>query len=336
MRALLVNLRKFLAIAAIALLSFGCGNAFLPTLENNPWEIVQLDTEATFADVAFGDDASHGWLVGNRNTVMETTDGGKTWEQRSLDLGGQQVSFNSVSFADKEGWIAGQPNVLLHTTDDGKTWERVPLSEKLPGTPFLVTAIGPSEVEMATDVGAIYRTKDAGKNWKALVLGAVGVVRNMSRDASGNYAAVSSRGNFYSTWQPGELDWQPYNRQSSRRLQNIGFDQKGGLWLLERGGQIQFSSTGKDEDWEDPINPEFASSWGLLDAAFRTPDEMWVTGGSANLIVSPDGGETWYRDEATGNVPSNFYRVVFNTPEQGFILGQRGYLLRYAGEQASA
>ena len=334
MRALLVHLRKLMAIAAVVLLSFGCGNAFLPTLENNPWQVIHLDTEATFSDVAFTDDANHGWLVGNRNTLMETTDGGETWSQRTLELDDQQFSFTSVSFFGDEGWVSGQPAILLHTLDSGETWQRLPLSEKLPGRPFMITALGPDEAELATDVGAIYRTKDGGKNWKALVLGAVGVVRNMSRDTNGSYAAVSSRGNFYSTWKPGELDWQPYNRQSSRRLQNIGFDATGGLWVLERGGQIQFSPTGKDEDWQEPINPEFATSWGLLDAAYRTPEELWVTGGSANLLLSLDGGTSWYRDSEVGDVPSNFYRVVFNTPEQGFVLGQRGYLLRYSKVQA--
>ncbi|MEM0979221.1 MAG: photosynthesis system II assembly factor Ycf48 [Cyanobacteria bacterium P01_H01_bin.58] len=330
MQTLFDHLRRVMAIAAIALLSLGCSNAFLPTLENNPWQVIHVDTESTFADIAFMD-ANHGWLVGNRGTLLETTDGGESWEPRSLDLGDQQVSLVGVSFADQEGWIVGQPNVVLRTTDAGQTWQNIPLSEKLPGQPFLITAIGPDEAELTTDVGAIYRTKDGGKNWKALVLGAVGVVRNMSRGADGSYAAVSSRGNFYSIWHPGELEWQPYNRQSSRRLQNIGFGQNGSLWVLERGGQIQFSPTGKDEDWQDPITPEFATSWGLLDAAYRTPDELWVTGGGGNLLLSQDGGETWYRDAAVGDVPSNLYRIVFNGPDQGFILGQDGYLLRYVG-----
>jgi photosystem II stability/assembly factor-like uncharacterized protein len=332
MRALLIHLRKLVAIAAIACLCFGCSNAFLPTLETNPWEIVHLDTEATFSDIAFTDDANHGWLVGNLNTLLETRDGGKTWTPRELDFGEQRFTFTSVSFAGNEGWITGQPSVLLHTLDGGDTWERIPLSEKLPGKPFLIAALGPQEAELATDVGAIYRTKDAGKNWKALVLGAVGVVRNMSRNPDGQYAAVSSRGNFYSLWEPGELEWQPYNRQSSRRLQNIGFDPNKGLWMLERGGQLQFSPTGRDEDWQEPINPEFATSWGLLDAGYRTPEEMWVSGGGGTLLYSPDGGTTWLRDEAVENVPSNFYRIVFNGPEQGFVLGQNGYLLRYSPE----
>ncbi len=334
MRNLFDSLKKIVAIAAIAVLSFGCSTAFLPSLDKNPWQIVHVDTDATFADVALVD-ANRGWLVGNRNTLMETNDGGVTWEPHPLDLGDQQVSFVSVSFANQEGWVAGQPSVVLRTTDGGQTWQNVPLSEKLPGKPFMITALGPNEAELATDVGAIYRTKDGGKNWKALVLGAVGVVRNMSRSADGSYAAVSSRGNFYSTWHPGELEWQPYNRQSSRRLQNIGFDPQGGLWVLQRGGQIQFSPTGQDADWQEPVNPEFATSWGLLDAAYRTPEEMWVTGGSGNLLFSPDAGATWYKDEEVGNVPSNLYRIVFKGDDQGFILGQNGYLLRYTGIAAA-
>jgi photosystem II stability/assembly factor-like uncharacterized protein len=335
MRALLIHLRKLVAIAAVAFLCFGCSNAFLPTLEKNPWEIVHIDTEATFSDIAFTEDANHGWLVGNLNTLLETWDAGKNWTARELDFGDQRFTFTSVSFAGNEGWIAGQPSVLLHTLDGGETWERIPLSEKLPGKPFLIAALGPQEAELATDVGAIYRTKDAGQNWKGLVLGAVGVVRNMSRNADGQYAAVSSRGNFYSLWQPGELEWQPYNRQSSRRLQNIGFDPQKGLWLLERGGQLQFSPTGRDEDWQEPINPEFATSWGLLDAGYRTPEEMWVSGGGGTLLYSPDGGTTWFRDAAVEDVPSNLYRIVFNGPEQGFILGQQGYLLRYSPQEAA-
>jgi photosystem II stability/assembly factor-like uncharacterized protein len=42
-----------------------------------------------------------------------------------------------------------------------------------------------------------------------------------------------------------------------------------------------------------------------------------------------DGGKTWQKDEALEEVPSNLYRIVFLTPERGFIIGQQGMLLRY-------
>jgi photosystem II stability/assembly factor-like uncharacterized protein len=290
---------------------------------------MQLPTEATLSDIAFTSEANHGWVVGNRNTLLETNDGGDSWAPRELELGDQPYSFTSIDFAGNEGWVTGTPSILLHTVDGGQTWQKVALSTELPGTPFLVTALGPKSAEMATDIGAIYRTEDGGRTWKALVQAAVGVVRNMTRSSDGRYVAVSSRGNFYSTWAPGQDEWIPHNRQNSRRLQNMGFDQAGKLWTIARGGQIRFSNSRAADDFTEALNPEFGTSWGLLDMAFRTADEVWITGGGGNLLCSFDGGQTWFKDKAVNDVPSNLYRIVFSSPDHGFILGQRGTILRY-------
>lgn len=189
---------------------------------------------------------------------------------------------------------------------------------------------------MTTDVGAIYQTQDSGRTWKAMVQEAVGVLRNISRSQDGQYVAVSSRGNFYSTWKPGQNAWEPHNRNTSRRIQNMGFGQQGQLWMLSRGGQIQFSESDQPEQWSDPLNPQLAVSIGLLDLAYRTPEELWVAGGSGNLLCSFDGGKTWQKDKDVEDIPSNFYRIVFLNPQLGFILGQQGTLLRYVPEAQSA
>jgi photosystem II stability/assembly factor-like uncharacterized protein len=63
--------------------------------------------------------------------------------------------------------------------------------------------------------------------------------------------------------------------------------------------------------------------------SFRTPEEIWASGGSGNLLVSFDQGKTWKKDRDVETVPSNLYKIVFLNPEKGFVLGQNGILLKY-------
>lgn len=327
MNDLMKKLKQIVILLAVAFFCVSCSN--VPSVSSNPWQVITLPTESTLQDLGFTGDLNHGWAVGSKATLLETTDGGQSWQERKLELGEQNYRFNSVSFAGDEGWIVGEPSILLHTTDGGASWARIPLSEKLPGAPNTIVALGPQSAEMSTTVGAIYQTKDEGRTWKAMVEEAVGVVRNISRADDGKYVAVSARGNFYSTWEPGQNAWVQHNRNSSKRLQSMGFGKDGRLWMLERGGQLQFSSKEDLDAWDKPINPEFSTSWGFLDLAYRTPEEIWVAGGSGNLLCSFDGGKTWQKDRQIEDVPSNLYKILFLTPEKGFIIGQKGVLLRY-------
>ena len=139
------------------------------------WEQIDLPCESStvLLDIAFcPDNLRHGFLLGTKQTFLETKDGGATWNQ--LPIPGTEDDFNyrlnSISFAGKEGWVVGKPSILLHTSDGGETWERIPLSSKLPGTPILITALQEGgRAEMTTDQGAIYVTEDAAKTWKAQV-----------------------------------------------------------------------------------------------------------------------------------------------------------------------
>ena len=94
-------------------------------------------------------------------------------------------------------------------------------------------------------------------------------------------------------------------------------------------------ATPEAEEWGEVKYPELSTSWGLLDLAYRTPDELWASGGSGNLLMSEDGGETWKKDRDLEDVPSNLYKIVFLSPETGFILGQRGILLKYNAQQVA-
>ena len=77
-----------------------------------------------------------GFVLGTRQTILETKNGGNTWVPRSIPSAEDEdfnYRFNSISFKGKEGWIVGKPAILLYTSDAGDTWERIPLSSQLPG-----------------------------------------------------------------------------------------------------------------------------------------------------------------------------------------------------------
>ncbi|WP_017295553.1 photosynthesis system II assembly factor Ycf48 [Geminocystis herdmanii] len=332
MNFLFDRVKQILVLVIVAFFCVSCSN--VPSVSENPWQYINLETDAILADLDFTSDSNHGWLVGTKATLFETNDGGDTWQPKTIDFGEEKVSFTGVSFYDNEGWITGQPGILLRTVNGGETWERIPLSDELPGIPYDIFALAPNTAEMVTNLGAIYKTTDGGKSWKGLVEGAVGVARSINRSADGRYVAVSSRGNFYSTWQPGDREWTPHNRNSSKRLQNMGFFDDDRLWLIARGGQIQLSESQDVENWAQPINPEYSTSWGFLDLATRQGDEVWVAGGSGNLLVSRDGGLTWEKDREVESVPSNLYKILFLDPDRGFVLGERGVLLKYNTQNA--
>jgi photosystem II stability/assembly factor-like uncharacterized protein len=319
-----------LACVTLFCMSVSTGVEAVASSESNTWHQVELPTKSTLLDMTFSaSDPNRGWVVGTDATLLATTDAGKTWQPQTLDLGDNAYRFVSVSFLGDEGWVAGKPSLLLHTKDGGKSWSRIGLSSKLPGEPTLIKALAPNTAEMATDIGAIYRTEDNGQNWKAMVTQAVGAVRNLYRNDDGRYIAVSAKGNFYSTWQPGDSAWTQHNRNSSRRVQNMGYAPDGRTWMLNRGGVLQFSEVGTLDKWQKPLSPKDANGLGLLDLAYQDDQNIWVTGGSSRLLHSPDNGKTWHRDESTKNLGANFYGVYFFGYDRGFILGQDGTLLAY-------
>ncbi|MBW4611251.1 MAG: photosynthesis system II assembly factor Ycf48 [Hassallia sp. WJT32-NPBG1] len=327
MHSIVRSWQRIVALLVVVLMCIGCSK--VASTSYNPWEIISVPTQAKLLDIAFTDNPQHGYLVGSSATLLETKDGGETWKPLTLQLDDAKYRFNSVSFSGKEGWIVGEPGLVLHTNDEGASWSRIPVSEKLPGGPISILALGKNSAEMATNVGAIYKTTDGGQNWKAQVEQAVGVLRNIKRSPDGKYVGVSAKGNFYSTWEPGQTAWMPHNRNSSRRVENMGFTDNGQLWMLARGGQVLFNDPEKPEEWLEAQYPEVSTSWGLLDMGYRTPEEIWLGGGSGNLLRSADGGKTWEKDRDVEGVPANLYKIVFFSPEQGFIIGDRGILLKY-------
>ena len=145
-----------------------CSSTGVKMSESSPWETIQFEDQSNALDIDFIDN-NHGFLVGSNRLIMESNDGGKSWDKRSLDIAAEEnFRLLDIDFKGSEGWLIGQPSLVMHTIDEGKNWTRLSLG-KLPGQPFLVSTVDDGVAELATTSAAIYITLNSGETWEAKV-----------------------------------------------------------------------------------------------------------------------------------------------------------------------
>ncbi|WP_269622367.1 photosynthesis system II assembly factor Ycf48 [Prochlorococcus marinus] len=338
MKKLLVYSFNLILILCLGLGLSGCVTTTrLPTQQMSPWEEIKLASDDNPLDIGFVDD-SHGFLVGANRLILETNDGGVTWQDRDLEIPSEEnFRLMSIDFKGEEGWLVGQPNLIMHSDNAGKTWTRLLLGNKLPGNPYLITTLDKDSAELATTAGAVYQTTDGGNNWEARVAEASGGVRDLRRRDDGSYVSVSSLGNFFVTLDKEDQTWQSHQRASSKRVQTLGFQPNGQLWMLSRGAEIRLNEQADDyESWSKPIIP-LVNGYNYLDMAWDPEGEIWAAGGNGTLLVSKDEGKTWEKDPIGYATPTNFIRIFFiensqTNSSKGFALGERGHVLRWVGD----
>ena len=337
MKKFLASIPNLLLPVLLCFVLSSCSSTGVKMSETSPWETIQFEDQANALDIDFIDN-NHGFLVGSNRLIMESRDGGKTWDKRSLDISAEEnFRLLDIDFKGSEGWLIGQPSLVMHTTDEGKNWTRLSLG-KLPGQPFLVSTINEGVAQLATTSAAIYETQNSGETWEAKVSdpSEQGGIRDLRRTRNGDYVSVSSLGNFFSTLENNSDNWIAHQRASSKRVQSIGFDPNGNLWMLSRGAEIRFNED-KDnlESLTKPIVP-ILNGYNYLDMGWDPNGDIWAGGGNGTLIVSKDNGKTWNLDPVASNLPTNFIKIQFLEKDEldsikGFILGERGYILKWNG-----
>ena len=337
MKNFLTSIPNLLLTFTLCFALSSCSSTGVKMSESSPWETIQFEDQSNALDIDFIDN-NHGFLVGSNRLIMESNDGGKSWEKRSLDIAAEEnFRLLDIDFKGSEGWLIGQPSLVMHTIDEGKNWTRLSLG-KLPGQPFLVSTVDDGVAELATTSAAIYITSNSGETWEAKVSdpSEQGGIRDLRRTSNGDYVSVSSLGNFFSTLESGSDTWIAHQRASSKRVQGIGFNPNGNLWMLSRGAEIRFNEDSNDlESWTKPIVP-ILNGYNYLDMGWDPEGNIWAGGGNGTLIVSKDDGKTWDSDPVASNLPTNFIKIQFLEKDEldakkGFILGERGYILKWNG-----
>jgi photosystem II stability/assembly factor-like uncharacterized protein len=298
------------------------------------WEPVNYGKDIDLFHVAFTS-ALEGWVVGEKNTILHTKDGGKTWEEQlGGDPGSSDGAITKIFFLDaNHGWVGLRK--LLKTTD-GRSWQEVG-----PVKPHPRTFVSPQTGFQATD-DTVQRSDDGGRTWKpvfqcAMDLQIDGLPRKVRCDftdiASGSpsmiYATgrIQAKGNFavFARSRDGGSTWSISMPEGMTSFgQQIFFwNETTGLVTLSNSKTLLTADGG--ETWQGIITPfggdgaRYAMGGGRLGVI--------VDSAGPRIAYSTDGGRSF--SARPFPVPAAPSAVHFPDAQHGYVVGAHGMVYRY-------
>ena len=139
------------------------------------WKRQESNCSRSLLQVFFVDE-QRGFSVGKETTLLQSRDGGSSWEQYfinldelapecSLEMCILLPNLYDIFFLDSmRGWIVGADGLILATTNGGTTWELVHLG-KYPNL-YSIAFKNASEGWAVGQNGLLLHTSDSGKTWK--------------------------------------------------------------------------------------------------------------------------------------------------------------------------
>jgi photosystem II stability/assembly factor-like uncharacterized protein len=276
----------------ILIISLGCRKPYCPDPANvtspppgakeisiNSWS--KLST--TISDSLYGIEftsSNVGYVCGTNGKAYKTTDGGTSFVQMNT---GTTRGLYTIAFADtNNGFIGGQLGTLLKTSDAGTAWSSVNLGG-YSGTVYYIYFETSAKGYLVGSNGGLYKTIDGGNTW-----------------------TVINTGNTF--------QYQYVKFQTDNIGYISGYNQISHVSVLKK-------TTDGGITWTD-INTG-AGNAGITAISILNKDTICIiatyVGGVAQVLRSPDGGNTW--TIAAQLSPVAFEYMQFADSEVGYISG---------------
>ncbi|MDG2382796.1 MAG: YCF48-related protein [Pirellulaceae bacterium] len=290
--------------------------------------------DANLYDICFID-AQIGWTVGDRGTILKTSDGGATWHLQSSSV---DCRLESVHFLDQNhGWAVGGQTVpythrtlgvLLKTHDGGQTWTK----QENNFLPWLtqveffdqqrgIVAGHPS----AMYPSAVHRTEDSGKHWKPC----------SGKTSGGIFASFNPDGNGLLIERDGRL-----TRMESQRLTPLSKAPLGGalarqLYMQSARQGIICGTQGRigltrdgGTNWSKPENlvpDQWLAEYDWLAMAGQG-QQAWIAGvPGSHVLHTNNGGRSWEVQQTGQSLP--IFALHFADAKYGWAVGAMGTIL---------
>ncbi|HET9531277.1 MAG TPA: YCF48-related protein [Blastocatellia bacterium] len=283
--------------------------------------------------------------------VLQTTDGGRTWQQIKDQF---KHKIRSVWFVDPQlGWALTIDRDILNTTDGGERWTL----QRKAGTVKLKLFGNRKEPEMdqpeqidriyfidgrhgwawgggrkdqyAEQPGVFLITVDGGQSWNDIAYPfeqPVSVAFFLDKDRAW---ASTEDGSFYNTGDGG-LNWARVQTKLPEDVfRSIFFVDENNGWIVGRSGRMAKTTDG-GRTWNKMY--KIKDQYKMRDIFFADRNRGWAVGEGGAILYTPDGGDSWLDVSVPG---AALLDVLFISPTDGWAAGLSGAVLKFQPEQSS-
>jgi photosystem II stability/assembly factor-like uncharacterized protein len=299
--------KKFIAFILLVTTG-GCEESTLLYPLASQWSLVGTAGTGYYHGMWFVD-RDNGWVVGDSGQVLNTTDGGASWNPEES---GVKTYLKCVTFANlSKGWIGGRDNLIGVTTNGGASWTwHHPVGESL-RTFMAISFFGENAGWIVDNYGGILHTEDGGRNWTPQTSGLTTGIRSVqfldAREgwATADWRLVLHTTNGGGTWTVTNLDTLNFGRHVVAVFEEICFVNRSTGWIATttalsdtdyHPSSIVATSDG-GRTWKIQATPEddFVNAF-----AFANTSVGWAAG-SDGILYTNDGGRNWIYQLALPN-----------------------------------
>jgi photosystem II stability/assembly factor-like uncharacterized protein len=263
-----------------------------------------------------------GWVVGQVNTVLKTTNAGLNWIPQNASAPG---FLYSVFFIDiNTGWTVGQNGAIRKTTNSGSNW-----SPQVSGFSneylYSVFFIDANTGLVCGSQGLILRTTNGGTNWNSIPSGTTNTLSTIHFAVSATYmtgyisGGAASEGTIVKTSNQG-LSWTASTVGTNWLfgIYCVSFEE---IWAVGFNGTILHTTNG-GTNW---MPQSSGTTNRLLVVNFLDLNTGWSVGYSGTIIKTTNSGVNWNLQISGTTV--NLWGLHFRNTLSGWAAGWTGTIL---------
>ncbi len=256
--------------------------------------------------------------VGDSGLVLSSVDGGKTWNQNSLN---SSKSLSDVYiFPTGKTLIVGDSSSLYFSPKFLDSLQTIPIEKGY--TLFKIKFLDDYTGFITGNKGLILKTVNGGVNWFKVNTNSDEVIFDLSFFDTRRGFAVGWNGTILTTNNGGESWNKSGDAITDNYLKSIDLT-KDGYGLIVGGDGTVLRTTDFGKSWE---KTKLNSAGGFQKVKFISDNNSIIIGSRGTILISKDKGETW--DLVDSHFFSNMNGLSISSYGQVFIVGVNGSILK--------